>query len=98
MNVLFTGTANLHGLPIVQIMLKRGDAADAIENLNDGFDAKFKPTRLKQLKPYLNFKFMRNHIGSRPASQMTALLVLRMGFNSNSIGCRIGGRPNQELV
>jgi UDP-glucuronate 4-epimerase len=65
LKVLITGAAGFIGMHVAQILLKRGDEVVGIDNLNDYYDPKLKLTRLDQIKPYKNFKFIQGDISDR---------------------------------
>ena len=65
MKILLTGAAGFIGMHVAQILLKRGDEVVGIDNLNDYYDPALKLARLEQLKPYPNFRFLKDDISDR---------------------------------
>lgn len=65
MKVLITGVAGFIGMHVAQILLKRCDEVVGVDNLNDYYDPKLKCTRLDQIKPYKNFKFIQGDVSDR---------------------------------
>jgi UDP-glucuronate 4-epimerase len=62
MKVLVTGVAGFIGMHVAQLLLLRGDEVVGIDNLNDYYDPNLKLARLKQLKTFTRFKFLRMDI------------------------------------
>jgi len=62
MKVLVTGVAGFIGMHVAQLLLQRGDEVVGIDNLNDYYDPTLKQARLKQLKTFTSFKFVRMDI------------------------------------
>lgn len=65
MKILLTGAAGFIGMHVAQILLKRGDEVVGIDSLNDYYDPALKLARLEQLKPYPNFRFVKDDISDR---------------------------------
>lgn len=65
MKILLTGCAGFIGMHVAKILLDRGDHVVGIDNLNDYYDPCLKLARLEQLKPYVNFTFIKGDIADR---------------------------------
>ncbi|MCZ8537259.1 GDP-mannose 4,6-dehydratase [Paenisporosarcina quisquiliarum] len=62
---LITGAAGFIGYFLSQKLLKQGCTVIGIDNLNDYYDVKLKYARLNQLKPYMNFTFVKGDISDK---------------------------------
>lgn len=65
MKVLVTGAAGFIGFHLSEWLCKRGDDVVGIDNLNDYYKVSLKTTRLAQLDPYINFRFVKLDISDR---------------------------------
>ena len=65
MKLLVTGGAGFIGSNLCRALLDRKDAVVAIDNLNDYYDVNIKHWRLKELKKYSNFKFIKMDISNK---------------------------------
>ena len=65
MKILLTGAAGFIGMHVAQILLQRGDEVVGIDSLNDYYDPALKLARLEQLKPWPNFRFLKDDISDR---------------------------------
>ena len=59
MKILITGCAGFIGFHVTHRMLKRGDKVVGIDNLNNYYDVNLKKSRLKILKKFKNFSFIK---------------------------------------
>ena len=65
MKILVTGAAGFIGYHLSKSLLEDGYEVLGIDNLNEYYDPTLKHARLKQLKPYKNFKFEEIDIADR---------------------------------
>jgi UDP-glucuronate 4-epimerase len=66
---LVTGAAGFIGMHTAKRLLERGDEVVGIDNINDYYDVRLKYARLEQLKPFLNFTFIKMDIADREAME-----------------------------
>ena len=64
MKILITGTAGFIGSKLAENLLDAGYNIYGIDNLNDYYDVNLKMNRLKQLKNYKNFSFLKIDISN----------------------------------
>ncbi len=69
MKILVTGAAGFIGMHVSRLLLARGDTVVGVDNLNDYYDPNLKLARLKQLKPFPNFRFIKADISDRNAME-----------------------------
>jgi UDP-glucuronate 4-epimerase len=62
MNILVTGSSGFVGYYVAKYLLERGDSVIGIDNMNDYYDISLKEARLKNLKKYNKFKFIKHDI------------------------------------
>ena len=62
MNILVTGAAGFIGFHTSLLLLKKKNNIFGVDNLNKYYDIKLKKDRLKILKTYKNFKFIKSNI------------------------------------
>ena len=73
MKILVTGVAGFIGMHVAQRLLERGDEVVGVDNLNDYYDVQLKQDRLKQLKPFGDFRFIKLDIAERePIAELFA--------------------------
>ena len=65
MKILVTGAAGFIGYHLCKSLIEDNYEILGIDNLNDYYDPNLKLARLKQLKPYKNFKFEKVDIANR---------------------------------
>ncbi len=65
MRILVTGAAGFIGFHLCKSLLDDGYEVLGIDNINEYYDPNLKRARLKQLKPYKNFKFEKIDISDR---------------------------------
>ncbi len=65
MKILVTGAAGFIGFHVCQSLLQRGDTVIGLDNLNDYYDVSLKESRLAQLLPYEQFRFVRLDLADR---------------------------------
>lgn len=65
MKVLLTGAAGFIGMHTSIKLLKRGDMVIGIDNINDYYDVALKEARLKRLKKYENFTFIKADVENK---------------------------------
>jgi UDP-glucuronate 4-epimerase len=65
MKILLTGAAGFIGFHTAKILLDRGDEVVGLDNLNDYYDVSLKESRLAQLTPHKNFKFVKLDLADR---------------------------------
>ncbi len=58
MKILVTGAAGFIGMHVALQLVERGDEVVGVDNLNDYYDVELKLSRLEQLAPYGNFRFV----------------------------------------
>src|SRR5690625_4773167 len=61
-NILITGSAGFIGYYLSKKLLDKGYKVIGFDNLNDYYDVNLKHHRLKKLKPYDNFTFIKGDI------------------------------------
>ena len=64
MKILVTGAAGFIGMHTCEALLKRGDKVLGIDSLSDYYDIRLKKDRIKKLKTYKNFSFIKLDIAS----------------------------------
>jgi nucleoside-diphosphate-sugar epimerase len=64
---VITGACGFIGSKVSELLLADGHTVLGIDNLNDAYDIRMKEWRLKQLKPFENFKFFQTDICDYPA-------------------------------
>lgn len=57
MKILVTGCAGFIGARVCELLLQRDDEVVGVDNLNDYYDVRVKNSRLKNLRPSVNFVF-----------------------------------------
>ncbi len=62
---LITGAAGFIGYYLSKRLLEQGCTVVGIDNINDYYDVNLKYTRLEQLKPYENFRFIKGDISDK---------------------------------
>ncbi len=67
--ILITGAAGFIGFHLSKRLLERGDQVVGIDNLNDYYDVNLKKDRLKILKEYQGFDFVKGDISDRPGME-----------------------------
>ena len=66
MKILITGVAGFIGAALCRKILETTDyEIIGVDNLNDYYDVSLKETRLNELKPYSNFKFIKGDISDK---------------------------------
>ena len=65
MRVLVTGAAGFIGFHTANALLQRGDKVVGLDNLSDYYDVTLKETRLKNLTPHRNFRFIKADLKDR---------------------------------
>ena len=65
MKILVTGAAGFIGFHLCEKLLKKKYQVLGIDNLNNYYDVKLKKSRLKLLKSYSNFKFIKTDIQNK---------------------------------
>jgi UDP-glucuronate 4-epimerase len=65
MKILVTGAAGFIGMAVALRLLARGDDVIGLDNLNDYYDVSLKESRLKQLSPHANFRFVAMDVADR---------------------------------
>lgn len=65
MKILVTGSAGFIGSNLTKRLLVRGDVVIGIDNLNDYYDVNIKLWRLKQLKNFSNFTFVKMDLSNK---------------------------------
>ncbi len=69
MKILVTGAAGFIGMHLAIKLLERGDEVVGIDNLNDYYEVQLKHDRLKQLKNYDRFTFIKMDMADRGLMQ-----------------------------
>lgn len=77
MKILVTGVAGFIGMHVAKRLLERGDEVVGVDSLNDYYDVQLKQDRLKQLKPFESFRFIKLDIADRDALEV---LFAKEGF------------------
>lgn len=72
MSVLVTGSAGFIGYRVARAFCGRGDEVVGTDNLNDYYEVSLKESRLRELEPFNNFRFVRLDLADRDG--MTELL------------------------
>jgi len=65
MKLLVTGAAGFIGYYTCKLLLERGDEVVGLDNLNDYYDVSLKEARLKMLKGFPNFDFVKLDLAAR---------------------------------
>ena len=65
MKILVTGAAGFIGAAVAERLLARGDQVLGLDNLNDYYAVSLKESRLAQLTPHANFRFVRADVADR---------------------------------
>jgi len=65
MNILVTGAAGFIGSAVAARLLARGDRVLGLDNLNDYYAVSLKESRLRQLTPHANFRFVKMDLADR---------------------------------
>ena len=78
MKILVTGAAGFIGMHLSKRLLERGDEVVGIDNLNDYYEVQLKHDRLKQLKDFDKFTFIKMDMADREAM---ATLFKEQQFN-----------------
>lgn len=68
-SILITGAAGFIGFHTAQTLLAQGETIIGIDNLNDYYDPTLKTDRLKQLKSFDNFTFIKTDIADKAAME-----------------------------
>ncbi|WP_066633796.1 SDR family NAD(P)-dependent oxidoreductase [Desulfolucanica intricata] len=68
---LITGAAGFIGFFLAKRLLEQGCRVIGIDNINDYYDVNLKYTRLKKLKPFENFFFIKGDISDKDAVMQT---------------------------
>ncbi|WP_196137767.1 NAD-dependent epimerase [Aliikangiella sp. G2MR2-5] len=79
MKILVTGAAGFIGFHVAEYLLKRGDEVIGIDSINDYYDPDLKYARLKNLKPYKRFRFVKLDIADK---DIVATLFEREKFDT----------------
>ena len=69
--ILVTGAAGFIGMHVCKRLLDDSHFVIGLDNLNDYYDVKLKKDRLLQLKPYKNFKFIKQDVANQKAMAKT---------------------------
>lgn len=64
---LLTGVAGFIGARVAEMLLEQGHRVLGIDNLNDAYDLRLKEYRLRKLRAFPNFEFIRLDIADRQA-------------------------------
>ena len=65
MKILLTGAAGFIGSAVAARLLARGDEVVGLDNLNDYYAVSLKESRLAQLTPHANFRFVKMDLADR---------------------------------
>ena len=65
MKILVTGTAGFIGMPVALRLLANGHRVVGLDNLNDYYQVSLKESRLSQLTPHTNFRFVKRDVADR---------------------------------
>jgi len=65
MKILLTGAAGFIGMATALRLLTRGDEVVGLDNINDYYDVELKNNRLKQLRMFPNFRFVKLDVQDR---------------------------------
>jgi len=78
MTILVTGVAGFIGMHTAERLLQRGESVIGLDNLNDYYDPNLKLARLKQLKQYPSFRFIKGELAER---KFISELFAKEGFD-----------------
>jgi UDP-glucuronate 4-epimerase len=65
MKILVTGAAGFIGMSVALRLLQRGDQVVGLDNLNDYYAVSLKKSRLSELTPHANFRFVKLDLADR---------------------------------
>ena len=71
MKILITGTAGFIGFKFSEFLLKKNFTVSGIDNFNDYYDVKLKKDRIRELKKYKKFSFIKLNLEDKKKLENT---------------------------
>ena len=94
MEILVTGVAGFIGMHVAARLLQAGHNVAGIDNLSDYYDVRLKESRLKELEPYPNFRFVKMDLADR--EEVAALFSARKFERVIHLAAQAGVRYSLE--